>query len=123
MSTVEHPAHYMVGNAEVKDIINEVTGDTGYIYYCLGNIIKYVCRYDKKGTPVEDLKKARMYCTFILDTLNSGNSSVQYIGSNLWYENATGDWRNTFFLFLEAPILLATQFMASMLDTQIEIES
>ncbi len=29
--------------------------------FCVGNVIKYVCRYDKKGTPLEDLEKASHY--------------------------------------------------------------
>jgi hypothetical protein len=29
--------------------------------FLLGNVIKYVCRAGRKGTPLEDLYKARVY--------------------------------------------------------------
>lgn len=29
--------------------------------FCLGNTVKYVARAERKGAPIEDLKKARWY--------------------------------------------------------------
>ena len=34
--------------------------------YCVGNIVKYICRYQKKNGK-EDLLKARQYIDFILE--------------------------------------------------------
>jgi len=43
--------------------------------FCVGNIIKYVCRYkDKNG--IEDLKKARHYIDLLIDMEESKNQTA-----------------------------------------------
>ena len=51
---VNHPPHYNAGNIEPIDVIE----DWG-LGFCLGNTVKYIARSEHKGTPIEDLKKAR----------------------------------------------------------------
>jgi hypothetical protein len=34
--------------------------------FCTGNIIKYASRWDKKGTPVEDLRKIIEYANMLI---------------------------------------------------------
>ena len=53
---VNHPAHYNSGKYEVLDVIH----DWG-LGFNLGNVIKYIARADHKGTPIQDLEKARFY--------------------------------------------------------------
>lgn len=53
---VNHPKHYTGGKYECIDVIE----DWGLGYH-LGNTIKYICRHDKKGTPLEDIDKAIWY--------------------------------------------------------------
>lgn len=43
--------------------------------YLEGNVIKYVCRYPYKGTPLRDLQKARDYINHLIDKLE--NESIQ----------------------------------------------
>lgn len=43
---VKHPKHYC-GKIETIDYIEDKLG-TGFVPYCLGNVIKYISRYDKK---------------------------------------------------------------------------
>lgn len=31
-----------------------------------GSVIKYICRYKRKGNPVQDLQKAKQYIDFLL---------------------------------------------------------
>ena len=54
---VNHPPHYKsdsgIESIEVIEAFN--------LNFCLGNTIKYVLRHQKKGKPLEDLKKARWY--------------------------------------------------------------
>lgn len=53
---VNHPKHYTSHPSGVECItIVEHMG------FCIGNAIKYLWRADKKGPPIEDLKKARWY--------------------------------------------------------------
>lgn len=43
--------------------------------FCVGNIIKYVCRYkDKNG--IEDLKKARHYIDLLIEIEESRNQTA-----------------------------------------------
>lgn len=59
---VNHPPHYQTRSGlEVIDIINAATGNlVGIEAFCVGNAIKYLCRWKKKNG-LEDLKKARWY--------------------------------------------------------------
>lgn len=34
--------------------------------FCQGNAIKYIMRYDKKGTPLQDLEKAKHYIDLLI---------------------------------------------------------
>jgi hypothetical protein len=54
--TVNHPPHYTAGKIEVIDFIEDQK-----LSYHLGNVVKYVCRADHKGSRLEDLKKAAWY--------------------------------------------------------------
>ena len=64
---VNHPSHYC-GKIETIDFIEDKLGK-GFIPYCLGNVIKYICRYDTKGHPEEDLKKAAVYLEWAIRKL------------------------------------------------------
>ena len=62
MSNVDHPNHYQSETGiEVIDVIKAFTSElSGEEAFCIGNAIKYICRYSKKnGT--EDLEKAKWY--------------------------------------------------------------
>lgn len=54
--TVNHPKHYTGRNIGYECILLAKRQ-----YFCTGNVIKYLWRYKDKGTPVEDLEKARWY--------------------------------------------------------------
>lgn len=53
---VNHPKHYTC-----RDIGHECIDIVQYQTFCTGNAIKYLWRYQDKGTPLEDLRKARWY--------------------------------------------------------------
>ena len=63
---VNHPPHYTNSNIECIDAIKEALGD-GYENYLQGVIIKYMWRYNHKGKPVEDLKKAQWYLEELIE--------------------------------------------------------
>ena len=64
MSNVEHPKHYQLSiDLEVLDVINLVLSNaeiSNIDCFCLGNVIKYLFRADKKNG-LEDYKKALYY--------------------------------------------------------------
>ena len=59
---VNHPNHYQSNTGiEVIDVIKSFTSElSGEEAFCIGNAIKYICRYSKKNG-VEDLEKAKWY--------------------------------------------------------------
>lgn len=63
---IHHPDHYTLKSVECKDVIETmVTGLSGIEAYYMGNIIKYLYRYPKKGTLETDLAKAAQYMEFL----------------------------------------------------------
>lgn len=38
--------------------------------FCSGNIVKYASRWDKKGTPLDDLYKIISYASILIEELN-----------------------------------------------------
>lgn len=54
--SVNHPKHY---NAHPSGV--ECITITRHMSFNVGNAVKYLWRADEKGTPIEDLKKARWY--------------------------------------------------------------
>jgi hypothetical protein len=55
--SVNHPAHY--GGDTVYEAIKVI--EAWGLNFHLGNAVKYICRADRKGNALEDLKKARWY--------------------------------------------------------------
>jgi hypothetical protein len=64
---VDHPAHY--GGAEDPYEAIKVIEAWG-LNFSLGSVLKYICRRDKKGFEIEDLKKARRYLDYEIDRLS-----------------------------------------------------
>ena len=69
---VNHPPHYTTGKIEVLDFI--IDQKFGYLD---GNVIKYLCRYKHKGSPVEDLQKARFYLDRLIVELTQGKEGTK----------------------------------------------
>ena len=59
---VNRPKHYNQGGIEVYDFIK-----SNKFGYAQGNVVKYVSRYRYKGTPIQDLLKARWYLNKLIE--------------------------------------------------------
>ena len=57
---VNHPAHYADKEIEVIDYIRDTLTQEEFVGYCIGNALKYLSRWRKKGG-VEDLEKGAVY--------------------------------------------------------------
>ena len=69
---VSHPAHYQAGGIEVIDVIKAFTKDLNGIKATdTGNIIKYACRWNAKGKPIQDIEKIIWYATHLLRELQA----------------------------------------------------
>ena len=57
---INRPAHYSQG-IDTIDYIRSWEMD-----YVRGNIVKYVTRFPYKGTPLQDLQKAKWYIEYLI---------------------------------------------------------
>lgn len=62
---VDHPEHYNRGAFETIDVI-----DDWKLNFNVGNAVKYISRYEHKGKPKEDLRKAIWYLEREIESLN-----------------------------------------------------
>ncbi len=66
VSAHNHPPHYG-GKDNVYEAIKVI--EHYKLGFALGNTIKYIIRHDKKGSPLEDLKKAAWYLNYEIQKL------------------------------------------------------
>lgn len=61
---ISHPEshHYQQGAIQPIDYIA-----ANHLDFFEGNIIKYITRWRRKGTPIEDLKKAKQYIDWLIE--------------------------------------------------------
>lgn len=67
--SITKPQHYNVGGIEPAEFMESL--GIAEDYYA-GNIIKYASRYRHKNG-VEDIRKARQYCTMLIELLEANN--------------------------------------------------
>lgn len=69
---VMHPAHYADKQVEVIDYIYDTLTTEEFAGYCMGNVLKYVSRWRKKGG-IQDLEKADVYLQWGISALHRAN--------------------------------------------------
>lgn len=63
---VNHPNHYCKGGIECINVIRAIMSPEQFQGYCIGNVTKYVFRWqDKDG--LQDLKKAAVYLNWAIE--------------------------------------------------------
>ena len=67
---VERPEHYNQYKVEVIDLAENMN-------FCQGNVVKYVARYNLKGEPLQDLKKARWYLNRLIEAEKTKKGGVK----------------------------------------------
>jgi hypothetical protein len=72
VDVVNSPPHYKAGGIEAIEGIEASMEPEAYAGYLKGSCLKYLWRYEKKGKPLEDLKKARWF----LDRLIAAQEKV-----------------------------------------------
>ena len=70
IDNINNPNHYKLScGVESIEIIKRVLGTQGFVAFCLGNILKYLIRAEKKNGK-EDYKKAAKYLEWIIERDN-----------------------------------------------------
>lgn len=65
---IKSPSHYKLEGLGIEsiDIIKSRLGKEGFKAFCVGNVIKYVLRAEKKNG-LEDYKKSKQYLEWIIE--------------------------------------------------------
>ena len=65
---IKSPSHYKLEglNCETIDVVKARLGKEGFKAFCVGNVIKYVLRAEKKNG-LEDYKKVRKYLDWLIE--------------------------------------------------------
>lgn len=67
IDNINNPNHYQLDcGIESIEIIKRVLGLKGFVAFCLGNILKYLIRAEKKNK-AEDYKKAAKYLEWVIE--------------------------------------------------------
>lgn len=76
IDNVNNLNHYKLGcGVESIEIIKRVLGLRGFVAFCLGNILKYLIRAEKKNGK-EDYKKAAKYLEWVMERDNPDKYEV-----------------------------------------------
>ena len=67
---VNEPPHYKAGNIEAITYLRDSLGEKGFLFYCEGNVKKYVHRWRHKNG-VQDLEKAVWYLERMIECASS----------------------------------------------------
>lgn len=70
---VNAPSHY-VGKIECIDYLRDKLTPEEFIGFCMGNVLKYSSRWRKKDG-IQDLKKARVYLDWAIESAEKLNDS------------------------------------------------
>ena len=68
---VRKPAHYTKGEIECIDAMRSAMSKEAFGGYLKGAIFKYIWRYESKENPLEDLNKAKVYLSWLIDEQNT----------------------------------------------------
>jgi len=66
---VNRPPHYTQGGIETIDFMRAKMTHEQFEGYLVGNVIKYISRYNQKGDPIKDLNKAHVYLKWLIEHL------------------------------------------------------
>lgn len=76
MADAINPSHYKQGKVECIDAIESATANkTGLEAVCVGNVIKYIWRYEAKNG-LEDCKKAHYYLNKLIACLEEKENKI-----------------------------------------------
>ncbi|BEO91132.1 hypothetical protein FNSP4_09390 [Fusobacterium nucleatum] len=93
IDNINNPNHYKLDcGVESIEIIKRVLGIKGFVAFCLGNILKYLIRAEKKNGK-EDYKKAAKYLEWVIERESYEKYEVIQIANAEDLERQLGvDW-------------------------------
>ncbi len=92
IDNVNNPNHYKLGcGVESIEIIKRVLGLRNFVAFCLGNILKYLIRAEKKNK-LEDYKKAAKYLEWVIERDNSDKYGIIELNINELEKDLGVEW-------------------------------
>ena len=92
IDNINDPNHYKLDcGVESIEIIKRVLGIKGFVAFCLGNILKYLIRAEKKNGK-EDYKKAAKYLEWVIERDNSDKYGIIELDINELDKDLGVDW-------------------------------
>ena len=89
---INSPKHYKLDcGVESIEIIKKVLGLRNFVAFCLGNILKYLIRAEKKNK-LEDYKKAAKYLAWVIERDNSNKYGVIELDINELEKDLGVEW-------------------------------
>lgn len=69
VDNINNAKHYQICGFNSIKIIEKILGKEGFVAFCLGNVLKYLIRAEKKNK-LEDYKKASKYLEWTIERCN-----------------------------------------------------
>ena len=93
IDNINSPNHYKLGcGVESIEIIKRVLGLKGFVAFCLGNILKYLIRAEKKNGK-EDYKKAAKYLEWVIERDDADKYEIiKYSNPNVLFKDLGVEW-------------------------------
>ena len=91
IDNINNANHYQICGFNSIEIIKRVLGLKGFVAFCLGNILKYLIRAEKKNGK-EDYKKAAKYLEWVIERDNSDKYGIIELDINELEKDLGVEW-------------------------------
>ena len=91
IDNINNANHYQICGFNSIEIIKRILGLKGFVAFCLGNILKYLIRAEKKNGK-EDYKKAAKYLEWVIERNNPDKYGVIELDINELEKDLGVEW-------------------------------
>ena len=92
IDNINNANHYQICGFNSVEIIKRVLGTQGFVAFCLGNILKYLIRAEKKNGK-EDYKKAAKYLEWVIERDDADKYEIiKYSNPNVLFKDLGVKW-------------------------------
>lgn len=91
IDNINNANHYQICGFNSIEIIKRVLGLKGFVAFCLGNILKYLIRAEKKNK-LEDYKKAAKYLEWVIERDNPDKYGIIELDINELEKDLGVEW-------------------------------
>ncbi|KRN13442.1 hypothetical protein IV37_GL000163 [Fructilactobacillus fructivorans] len=67
---------YKHGKYDLITHMSDILPKDKFVGFMVGNVMKYIVRFEDKGKPIQDLKKARDYLNRLIDYMEAKDEKI-----------------------------------------------